>query len=231
MLRIQSILPINLLVSVCFILSSCFKPPYNNFDDDHRALKTTAAGASSGAVIGAFAGNSLLGTAIGTTAGFVLGSYKQSRPSLLKGLMANDIQYVEYGDTRTLIVPTDRYFVFDTAQLNDLAFPGLNDIAKLIKKDAYSHVYVAAFTDDVGNKRHKNRLSQARAEAMMTFLWANEIPARQLYAEGYGDKHPIANDATIRGSAMNRRLEIQWNIGAHSVSRAPMMDKFGRLVG
>lgn len=219
-------------IGCCVLLNGCFKPPYNDFSNaNHRMLKATAAGAVGGSVVGALAGNTVAGTVIGTTAGFAIGSYKQSRANLLTRLNENDIQYIQYGDTRTLLIPTDKYYVFDTAKLNDLQYPGLNEVVELIRKDNYSHIYVAGFSDDVGSKHFRTGLSQARAEAMLTFLWAHDIPARQLAAEGYGNRHPIANNATIRGSAMNRRIEVQWTVNSHHVKiRPPMMDKFGKMV-
>lgn len=221
-----------LLVGGCLLLNACFKPPYNNFDgSDHKVLRSTAVGATGGAVVGALAGNTVIGTAVGTSAGLFIGSYNQSRQGLVKGLDKQDIQYIAYGNTRTLIIPTDKYFVFDTSRLNDLRYAGLNEITQLIKKDNYSHIYVAGFSDDVGTKRHKKLLTQARAESMLTFLWANEIPARQLSAEGYSDKHTIANNQTIRGSALNRRIEIQWIVGSHHPTQSPLLDKFGKIVG
>jgi flagellar motor protein MotB len=45
---------------------------------------------------------------------------------------------------------------------------------------------------------------------MLTFLWANDIQARRLKAEGYGDRFDIGDNKLIRGSAYNRRIEIQW---------------------
>ena len=71
-------------------------------------------------------------------------------------------------------------------------------------------VFVAGFTDDVGTRHHKKMLSQAQAETMLTFLWANNIPAERLHAEGYADQYTVGDNKLIRGSAYNRRIEIQW---------------------
>ena len=70
-------------------------------------------------------------------------------------------------------------------------------------------IYVAGFTNDVGSRYHKKKLTQAQAEAMVTLLWAHDIPSRLLNAEGYGDKHPVGDNKLIHGSAYNRRIEIQ----------------------
>jgi flagellar motor protein MotB len=62
-------------------------------------------------------------------------------------------------------------------------------------------------------------LSQAQAETILTFLWANNIPAMLLKAEGYGDKNAVSDNTLIHGSAQNRRIEIQWFTGL--VAQAP----------
>jgi len=135
---------------------------------------------------------------------------RSTKPAIIKKLQQQDIQFVQHGATMTLIVPTDKYYVFDTPKLNDICYPGLVNIIRLLKQYPNSRIYVAGFTDDIGAPRFKQKLSQARAEAMLTFLWANDIDARRLNAEGYGDKHDIAQNEIIHGSAQNRRVEIQW---------------------
>lgn len=171
----------SLLVS---LLTSCYQPPYNNFQPyNNLPLSKQKQGYK---------------------------AYVGSEQQLITDLNANDIEFIQYGDTRTLIVPTDRYFIFNTPKLNDICYVGLERIIQMLKQYPHSTIYVAGFTDNVGTKFAKNELTQARAEAMLTFLWANGIPAKRLEAEGYGSKYPVANNRLIHGSAQNRRLEIQW---------------------
>src|SRR5690606_21684351 len=66
-----------------------------------------------------------------------------------------------------------------------------------------------AFTDKVGSKHHHDKLTQARAETMLTYLWANGFRSTSLSAEGYGHYYPVANNKLIHGAAQNRRMEIQ----------------------
>ncbi len=199
---------------LAFTLSGCFHPPYNNFRDDHRTLRQVAVsagiGAGTGAVIGSVAGNTAVGAAIGGATGVAIGLYKNNQHSLIKEIQKQDMEYIAYGDTMTLVVPTDRYFLFNSPLLNDICYPGLNNIVRLLKYYPNSPVYVAAFTDNIGTRHHKNILSQAQAETMITFLWANNIPAQLLHAEGYGDKHDVGDNQWIHSSAYNRRIEIQW---------------------
>lgn len=201
-----------LLFSV--LISSCTKPPYNDFKPDHSMRRDMAGGATTGAFVGAITtgvlSSTLIGGAIGGTVGTVRAVYKDSKPYLVKQLKKQRIQFVEYGDTMTLIVPTDIYFMFMSPRLNELAYPGLLNIVKLLKLYPNTPIYVAGFTDNVGSKKHKKALSQAQAETMMTYLWANDFHSVQLKTEGFGDQFAIGENSIVHGSAYNRRIEIQW---------------------
>lgn len=179
------------------LLSSCFHPPFNDFIGPSGRKST--AGATGGPA----------------------GILKGSKPSLIRQLQKQNIQYVEYGDTMTLIVPTDKYYMFNSPRLNEICYPGLNNIVRLLRLYPQSPIYVAGFTDNVGSARHKKLLSQSQAETMLTFLWANNISARRLKAEGYADKNAISDNRIMHGSAQNRRIEIQWFTGVRV--KPPMM--------
>lgn len=200
-----------LLLIAIMTLNGCYQPPYNNFKEDHRALRPAILGAGVGAAAAATIGSSVItATAIGAGAGLALGLYKDSQYALIRELDKQNIQFVQYGDTMTLLVPTDRYFLFDSAQLNDLGYPGLTNIIRLLRYYPKSPIYVAGFTDNIGSNHHKKMLSRAQAEAILGFLWANNIQASRLAAEAYGDKHAIGDNHLMHGSAYNRRVEIQW---------------------
>ncbi|RUR13750.1 C-OmpA-like family protein CmpA [Legionella sp. km772] len=211
------------------LLSSCgVHPPYNNFKPDNRMGRTAAAGAASGSVVGAITSGTLTGTlaggAVGGTIGTIRAIYKDSKPAIVKQLKKESIQFVEYGDTMTLIIPTDKYFMFMSPRLNELCYPGLMNVVKLLKLYPQSPIYVAGFTDNVGSRRHKKLMSQAQAETMMTYLWANGIRSIQLKAEGYGDKNTIGDNMVVHGSAYNRRIEIQWFTGLVAKADQPILD-------
>lgn len=212
------------LVGSCLLaltLSGCFHPPYNNFNPYHQRTKDVALGAAigagGGAAIGAIAGNIPAGAAIGGVVGATAGLYYNTKRMLLKEIQQEDIQIIQYGNTMTLLVPTDRYYLFNSPRLNDICFKGLNNIVRLLRYYPNTPIYVAGFTDDVGTRHHKKMLSQAQAETMLTFLWAHDIPAQRFRAEGYADQHDIGDNKLIHGSAYNRRIEIQWLTNAESV--------------
>ena len=207
------------------LLSSCSHPPYNNFKPRHPIARGAASGAVIGTALGAAATGTLpgalAGTAVGGAVGALAGSGTNPKRGLIRKLQKQDIQFVQYGDTMTLIIPTDKYFMFESPRLNELRYPGLINIATLLRLFPHSAVYVAGFTDNVGTRFRKKSLSQAQAETMLTYLWANGIKAKLLKAEGYGDKNTVADNELIHGSAMNRRIEIQWFNGTPPKCCAP----------
>ena len=205
------------LILIMGLLSSCAHPPYNNFKPRNLTARGATIGATMGTAVGAATTGTipgaLVGTALGGTFGAILGSGTHPKRGLINDLKRQSIQFVQYGDTMTLIIPTDKYFMFESPRLNELCYPGLLNVISLLKLYPDSLIYVAAFTDNVGSDYHKKRMSQARAETMLSYLWANGIQAQRLKAEGYADKNTVGDNAIIHGSAFNRRIEIQWFIG------------------
>ncbi len=181
--------------SLCLTLSGCFHPPYNDFRRETPPPTRTV---------------HTIQSTLGSAAAKLMKTYDQNELPIIQDLEKNDIQFLKYGDTMTLVIPVDHYYQFDSPKLNDICYEGLNNVVKLLQLYPCSTIYVAAFTDNVGPRLSKKRLSQAQAETMLTFLWANNIHAVRLKAEGYGDQFDIADNHLIHGSAENRRIEIQW---------------------
>lgn len=135
---------------------------------------------------------------------------RSNKDKIIRQLNRAQIMAVEYGDTLTLVIPTDRYYVVDSARFNGLCPAGLANIINLLKLyPSCCPIYVASFTDNVGSWDRKRKMSQDRAETMVSYLWANNIPAQRLNAEGYSDKNTVSDNKLIHGSAQNRRIEIQ----------------------
>jgi outer membrane protein OmpA-like peptidoglycan-associated protein len=204
------------------ILAACSNSkPYNDFDQRTPALQTVAASAVIGAGIGAGIGAAVgspsgtgaaIGAGAGAGAGFILGLMSQSQASLAKILVDEGVQIVRYGDIMTMIIPTDKVYMFGGTELNQRQYRLLNALAFYLLKEQAPTLQLAAFTDEVGSKRYKRKLSQGRAQTMMTFLWANGLVLDTMHAKGYGKRYDTASNTSVFGSQMNRRLEIQWHV-------------------
>ena len=138
-------------------------------------------------------------------------TFTDSEKKLIKKLHKRSIEVIQYGKTTTVIIPSDRYFIVNSAKLNDTCYAWLYNLKELLRKQHKKTIYVAAFSDNVGSPSHKKQLTHAQANTILSFLWANGIPAKYLHATGYSDKFAVGNNQLSHGSAFNRRIEIQWS--------------------
>jgi len=70
-------------------------------------------------------------------------------------------------------------------------------------------VEVIGHTDDTGLRASNVALSQARAEAVRTYLSGKGIVADSVLVSGQGPDRPVASNATADGRARNRRIEFR----------------------
>jgi outer membrane protein OmpA-like peptidoglycan-associated protein len=100
---------------------------------------------------------------------------------------------------------------FDTAQavIKPESSPLIDQVAEMLQKNAGLKVSVEGHTDNVGNAKANQELSQARAKAVVTALTAKGIDASRLQAQGWGDQKPVADNTSDAGRAKNRRVELR----------------------
>ena len=96
--------------------------------------------------------------------------------------------------------------VIDTA-----FYPRLDVLGQLLKNWPQLRVEIGGHTDSKGSAASNQKLSEARAKAVVDYLNQKfpELPAGQLTAKGYGESQPIAPNTTKEGMAMNRRMELK----------------------
>lgn len=100
------------------------------------------------------------------------------------------------------------FFENNSAKLTGASTETLNQAVVILKKRKDIKVEVAAHTDSGGKASYNAYLSGLRAEAVRNYLVEKGIAANRLTAKGYGEAHPIADNATREGRAKNRRVEL-----------------------
>jgi outer membrane protein OmpA-like peptidoglycan-associated protein len=65
------------------------------------------------------------------------------------------------------------------------------------------------YTDNIGDPAANLALSRKRAEYTRAELVKLGVDAKRLEAEGYGDKHPVADNSTEEGRQKNRRIYLR----------------------
>jgi chemotaxis protein MotB len=110
------------------------------------------------------------------------------------------------------VLTDDLLFASGQAALSSRSTSLLEEISQLLNLAGEHPVNVEGNTDDVPIHSaiypSNWELSTARASTVVRFLSEHGVSAGRLTATGYADQHPIASDATARGRARNRRVEI-----------------------
>jgi len=88
------------------------------------------------------------------------------------------------------------------------SFPVLDNLAALLLKIPDVHIEVQGHTDSDGKPEYNLDLSQRRAESVVKYLITKGIAAERLVAKGYGITKPIADNRTLSGKRLNRRVEL-----------------------
>ena len=100
---------------------------------------------------------------------------------------------------------------FDTAKsdIKPESGPAIDEIAKLLTNTPALKVGIVGHTDMVGDATANLKLSQARAQSVITDLVSRHgIAAARLVAFGAGPWAPVASNKTDDGRARNRRVEL-----------------------
>ncbi|HYE34522.1 OmpA family protein [Methylocaldum sp.] len=99
-------------------------------------------------------------------------------------------------------------FDTDASTLKPLSQQQLRNIAEIMKAYPQVTMRFSGYTDNTGNPERNLQLSRERANSAMNQVVALGIDSSRLAAEGYGEQHPIADNATAEGRQRNRRVDI-----------------------
>jgi len=96
-----------------------------------------------------------------------------------------------------------------TSRLLPTSYAGLDRIAIALIATPDTRWEIGGHTDATGVAAANMRLSQARAQAVLTYLTSKGVPASALTAVGYGSTRAVAPNTRAAGRAQNRRVEIK----------------------
>lgn len=111
--------------------------------------------------------------------------------------------------TNTTFTLNNIFFGFDSAVVKKESEFELNRVVELMNNNPTMIVEISAHTDDKGSDAYNNRLSQARAEAVVKYLISHGISKERLQAKGYGKNKPAVPNDSDENRAINRRVEFK----------------------
>jgi outer membrane protein OmpA-like peptidoglycan-associated protein len=177
-----------------------------------------AAGAGGGALLGAGIGaligggkgaavGAAVGAGVGAGTGAVIGHYMDKQEKALKEVKSAKVE--RQGDK--LVVKFNSAILFDTkkSDLKPASRSDLAEFAKVLKEYKETDLIIEGHTDSTGKKAFNQKLSVARADAVIGFLEGEGVARGRMTGRGYADDQPVASNATEDGRRQNRRVQIQ----------------------
>jgi OmpA-OmpF porin, OOP family len=99
-------------------------------------------------------------------------------------------------------------FNTDSASLEPQSTDQLISVAGILKACPGVHLTIGGYTDNTGDPAHNLSLSQERADSVVAQLVTLGIAGDRMVAKGYGDEHPVGDNSTAEGRALNRRISM-----------------------
>jgi OmpA-OmpF porin, OOP family len=113
-------------------------------------------------------------------------------------------------------VKKDVWFDFDRllfetgkATLEPASDDQLHNVAAILKAYPKVSIKIGGYTDNTGDKAANQKLSEERAQNVKGELEKLGVDPSRLAAQGYGEDHPIADNATEEGRQKNRRISMR----------------------
>jgi len=99
-------------------------------------------------------------------------------------------------------------FEFDSSVLKTSSYSTLDKLAKELR-DNNSSVQLDGYASAEGSEAYNLTLSKDRANSVKQYLVNAGVSSSSITANGYGEKNPVASNATEEGRVQNRRVEIK----------------------
>jgi outer membrane protein OmpA-like peptidoglycan-associated protein len=215
-------LSVSLMLCVALLFSGC---------NTSRTVQGTAVGAGGGAAVGAGLGALLgggrgaawgagIGAVVGGAAGALIGNKMDQQKKELENIQ--DVQVETINDGQAIKVTFDSGILFATnsSTLNQTSRNALTQFANSLKSHPDTDVQIVGHTDSSGNDRINIPLSNERAASVQNFLAGQGIEVQRIQAEGLGSSQPVADNSTVAGRALNRRVEVYIHPNAKMIQDA-----------
>ncbi len=100
------------------------------------------------------------------------------------------------------------YFEVDKATLMPASLPQLDRLATWMKVNQKVKIQIQGHTDSTADYDYNLKLSENRAESVVTWLKTNGIASERLSHKGLGEISPVAGNNSEKGRQLNRRVEF-----------------------
>ena len=94
-------------------------------------------------------------------------------------------------------------------EIDESSFAELNKLLAFLNKDSQIKISIEGHTDNVGEEKENQILSENRAIAVYNYLTQNKIAENRLSYKGFGETKPLLSNETESGRMINRRTSFK----------------------
>jgi len=215
----KEMLVITCVLGIAMLAGCQTYDPYTGEEKVSNTAKGAGIGAGIGAVLAYVANQDessktrkrrvLQAAGIGAIAGGGVGYYMDRQEAeLRKQLRDTGVSVERVGDNINLIMPGNITFVTNGHDLNSGFYEVLNSVVLVLQEYDKTVIVVAGHTDSVGTEAYNQALSERRANSVAQYLLSREVVEARIETVGFGERAPIADNATAEGRSLNRRVEL-----------------------
>ncbi|MDZ7661822.1 OmpA family protein [Thiohalophilus sp.] len=207
-------------LSTTLALTGCTTfDPYTGEEKTSNTAKGAGIGAGTALVISYLANKDkssserkkrmLRDAGIGAIVGGGVGYYMDTQEAKLrKQLRGTGVSVQRDGDNINLIMPGNITFPTDGSDLRTDFYSVLDSVTLVLEEYEKTIIVSAGYTDSRGSDSYNQSLSERRAQSVADYLKSKEINPARFEIVGFGERNPIADNATPEGRSLNRRVEL-----------------------
>jgi len=199
-----------LLALLCLFALSCF-----GCAEWTARQKGTVIGATTGAVVGGVIGKqsgntalgAILGAAVGGAAGAYIGNYMDKQAEEMEQDLAG-AKIERVGEGIKITFDSGLLFDVNKAILRPASEEQLSKMGVILQKYPDTNILLEGHTDATGSDEYNLELSRLRAQSVANFLSSQGVVPGRFTIMGYGETQPIADNESVDGRQLNRRVEV-----------------------
>lgn len=132
---------------------------------------------------------------------FELKQSKDNKPYEIE-ILLDRIKVGSFVTMKNIFFDTNKYELLPTSMAE------LSVLNEMLVSNPAVEIEIQGYTDNVGDDKLNERLSENRAKSVYNYLIENGINAKRLSFKGYGKTNPRADNSTEEGRKQNRRTEF-----------------------
>jgi outer membrane protein OmpA-like peptidoglycan-associated protein len=132
---------------------------------------------------------------------------EQDKCPSIPGIMGNN----GCADLQPLANEISSQLKFESGKVNlrKKIYIGVDSLVVFMQENPNTSLFISGHTDNTGTLKINQKLSLQRAMVVSNYLIKKGVDKKRISQKGFADTRPIADNKTLKGRALNRRVDIE----------------------